>query len=302
MEFFCPQPMTSMSRMAEPVEYDNSSIPNKRLDIRYGALPEQKLDIYLPAEGKGPWPVIIYVHGGGWNMGTKRIGVLGGLVGTLAKGYAVISVDYRLAPETVFPEFLYDVKTAIRWARANAAEYGFDPARFALLGDSAGAQLCLTAAFTADLPEYEGEKYGWEGVSSAVAAVIDMYGPSALYADNAQWLNESGILFASLNGEGKVSRLDDMMKYLSSDPALLPMISPLALVHKDIPPVLILHGESDHVVPVQHAKLLRERITKVCGADRVEVILYPERVHADKEFSTDENAETVVSFLDRVMK
>lgn len=138
-------------------------------------------------------PVIFYVHGGGWIMGTQRLGGLACISGALAHGYAVISVEYRLAPAVHFPEFIFDVKTAVRWARANAPQYGFDPARIGMIGDSAGGHISLMFGFTADRPEYEGIHYGHAGYSSAIQAVVDMYGPADLAADEDQWYQESKV-------------------------------------------------------------------------------------------------------------
>ena len=298
---FTPEQFAIVKRMMAPKIFDPASVARSFADLNYGPLPEQTVDVYLPPVGDGPWPLIIYVHGGGWTLGTKRECALECIIDALNCGYAIISVNYRLAPAVKFPEFLYDVKTAVRWARANAAEYGFDPERFAIMGDSAGAHLSLMVGFTADIPEYEGEKYGWAGVSSAVQAVVDLYGPTVLNADNAAWLKESGVPLISLSG-GTSAPLDLMMACFTPDPDMLAFISPLTLVHKEIPPVLILQGEADPIVPKQHSTLLAERIHKICGTDRAELRLYPERTHSDYAFMTDETAHTTVEFLDKYLK
>ena len=173
------------ARMMAPNTFDCTTVARRRTDIAYGTLPEQKLDLYYPPEGEGPWPLILYIHGGGWYLGSKRECSLECIIDAVNCGYAVASVDYRLSPAVKFPEFVFDVKTAVRWARANAAVYDLDPERIAVMGDSAGGHLALTLGFTANRPEWEGAQYGWAGVSSAVQAVVDMYGPSDLAADNA---------------------------------------------------------------------------------------------------------------------
>ncbi len=291
------------SRMVGPSIFDPSFIRNRYEDIQYGTLPEQKLDLYLPDERSAPLPLIIYIHGGGWCMGSKKECALECIIDALHSGYAVMSIDYRLAPGTKFPEFLFDVKTAVRWARANAAAYGLDPDRFAAMGDSAGGHLSLMVGFTAGRPEYEGEKYGWAGVSSAVQAVVDMYGPAVLDGDKNAWLAESGIIRAGFMGlAAEESPVDRMMDYISTDHDMLALVSPIAYVHKDIPPVLILQGAIDPVVPKQHSTLLAERIDAVCGPGRVDLRLYPERSHSDYAFMNDSTARTAVEFLDRYFK
>ena len=105
---FSEEQMAIFKRMVTPTLFDPGPIRRKYLDVQYGTLPEQKVDVYLPDEGDGPFPLIIYVHGGGWSMGSKREGALPCIIDAIKYGYAVISVDYRLAPGVKFPEFLFE--------------------------------------------------------------------------------------------------------------------------------------------------------------------------------------------------
>ena len=283
-----------------PIAFDSSSVKNRFLDVKYGPLPEQLLDVYLPESGKGPFPVVFYVHGGGWTMGSKTLAFLGGVIGLIDHGYAVISVDYRLAPKTTFPEFLFDIKTSVRWARANAETYGFDPARFGMAGDSAGGHLTLMMGFTADRPEYAGGKYGWSGVSDGIQAICDMYGPSILANPTEQYFRESGVARLGVGASNKTSPFK--RAFGTSNVGLLDLISPISHVHKDIPPILILHGVKDGVVPYQHSTLLDQKIKEVCGEGRSELVLYEDRNHADSGFNTKENSEILAVFFDRYLK
>ena len=302
---FSEEQMAIFKRMVTPTVFDPSPIRRKFLDVQYGTLPEQKVDVYLPDEGDGPFPLIIYVHGGGWSMGTKREGALPCIIDAIKFGYAVISVDYRLAPGVKFPEFLFDVKTAVRWARANAKEYRFDPDRFGMVGDSAGGHLTLMVGFTAGHPEYEGEQYGWAGVSSAVQAIIDMYGPSILDADRDAFLKESGVPAMSFGApppkEG-FAPASGMAGAFTADMNMLHLISPIQYVHKDIPPTMIQQGEMDPIVPKQNSTLLAEKIRRICGPDRVDLRLYPERTHSDGAFMGTENCMEVLPFFDKYLK
>lgn len=288
----------AMKRMMLPNVYDPSKLKRKYLDIQYGTLKEQILDVYLPDEGDGPFPLIIYVHGGGWSMGNRREGALDCIIGALKCGYAIITMDYRLVPTVKFPEFLYDVKTAVRWARAHAAQYGFDPARFGMVGDSAGGHLTLMVGFTANHPELEGEQYGWAGWSSEVQAIIDMYGPAVLDGDTAAWLEENGLPPRKPMGGGG----NPMGRAFTDDLNMLKMISPISYVHRGIPPVMIQQGGIDPVVPKQHSILTAKRIEEVCGKARVDLRIYPERTHSDHAFMTDENCKEAVEFFDKYLK
>ena len=287
-------------KMATPLEFDSSNIKNKYLNVSYGPLPEQLIDIYLPEEGDGPFPVIFYTHGGGWSMGSKTNGFLDGIIGAIHKGYAVISVDYRLAPHVTFPEFIFDVKSAIRWARAHAAEYNFNPELFGIAGDSAGGNIALTIGFTADRPEYSGSKYGWAGYSDGVQVVCDMFGPSILSTDRSKFFRESGVKIAFKRAADKSEPYKQVFGTINEN--ILGLFSPLNQVHKDIPPVLILHGAIDGVVPYQHSTLLYDKIKEVCGNDRAQFILYEDINHADYRFNTQDNCDEIVRFFDRYLK
>lgn len=121
------------------------------------------LDLHVP-DGPGPFPAAILVHGGGFDGGSKSTNVKP-LFDVLANaGFAWFSIDYRLAPEAHFPHAMEDVNSAIRWLKANAAEYRVDVSKIALIGESAGGFL-VNYAGTHDTPE------------TKVAAVVDFYGP-----------------------------------------------------------------------------------------------------------------------------
>ena len=301
-EYVTPE---DFARMATPVIFDTNRVKNKVLDVQYGTLPEQKLDIYLPDEAVAPFPVIFYVHGGGWYLGNKLEGALDCIIDAIKHGYAVISVDYRLAPGVSYPEFIFDVKTAVRWARAHAAEYGFDPDHFGMIGDSAGGHITLTMGFTGDWVEYEGKEFGWADQSSKLQAICDMYGPSILFADEDEWYRQSKVRRMATapvaEGEEAPPTMYDLA-FGTRNKNLLRVISPYSMVHKDIPPTMIQQGMVDAVVPYQHSTLLAERIVEVCGADRVHLCTYPERNHSDKDFMTLENCKEVLAFFDKYLK
>ena len=277
--------------------FDPTPFKNTVLDIQYGTLPEQILDLYLPEEGDGPFPVLFDVHGGGWMLGNRRESYIAKKMDMLNRGYAVIAMDYRLWPEVLFPENLYDVKTAVRWARAHAQEYNLDPERFTMVGDSAGGHLTLMVAFTADRPEYAGYQYGWEGYSDAVQAACDMFGPSVMDSRAANFYKESGVKRITF-GEGPATIEGIMAECFGREDNLLKLISPLELVHKDIPPLLILQGHDDGMVPYQNSTLVYDRICKVCGEGRAELQLYDDYNHEDPRFYEGERlCDTLEEFF-----
>lgn len=186
------------------------------------------LDLHLPAAG--PAPVVLYVHGGGWRLGSRRSfgpnfttdGSFGRIV---AAGFAVASVDYRLSGEAVFPAQVDDVRAALGWLREHAAEYSLDASRIVAWGESAGATLASLVALE---PE------------SGVAGVIDWYGPSDLIA------------FAALSDPAELANTRES-QWLGGTALDLPeaarAASPALRANADAPPFLIAHGDADAFVP-----------------------------------------------------
>ena len=157
-------------------------------DVVYSTLPKTpygrrdlRVDIFRPDDEK-VYPALLMIHGGGWNSGDKSLQVP--MAQQIAKsGYVTIPVEYRLIPEAVYPAGLHDVKTAIRWVRAHAAEYGIDPDRIAVSGCSAGAQLATLAGVTNGSKRHEG-KGQWRKTSSDVQAVISMDGIATFVSES----------------------------------------------------------------------------------------------------------------------
>jgi acetyl esterase/lipase len=131
---------------------------------------------YLPPEGDGPFPTIIFIHGGAFVFGGKRDTQFLHAIDGINRGYAVVSVEHRLAFEAKYPYPLFDVKAAIRFLRANAEKYKLDGDRFASCGDSAGAYYAVMAAATQSNPAFEDLSMGNASYSSKVKAVVSWYG------------------------------------------------------------------------------------------------------------------------------
>lgn len=221
------------------------------------------LDLYLPAASE-PCPAIVYLHGGGWAVGTRRR--FGRAFASwsptpldrLAQaGFAVATVDYRLSGEARFPAQLDDVKAAIRWLRGNSSRLGVDATRLITWGESAGGHLATLAGLTGGRPELDGLIGEHLGESSAVSGVIDWYGPMNLLSLGSQHAPDSD------------KRPDDSDSWestmvgvpLQTDPARTLAASPISYVHGDAPPVQIHHGINDTLVPfaqsVEFAEALR---------------------------------------------
>lgn len=211
----------------------------------------QKLDLYLPKEGKN-LPLIINIHGGAFRGGSKEMGVP---LDYLARGCAVASINYRLSQDAVFPAQIEDCKAAVRWLRANAARYNLDPEHFAAWGSSAGGYLAAMLGTAGDVKEFEvGENLG---VSSRVQAVVDYFGPTDFLQMDAHRL-PSGEVHDSANSPE--SQLIGGQVQENKEKAA--RANPISYVTKNTPPFLICHGDSDPLVPRHQSELLEAALKK----------------------------------------
>jgi acetyl esterase/lipase len=197
----------------------------------------QKMDVYLPSAG-GPWPVLVYVHGGSWMTGDKAEAdmFVGGMT---AEGYAVVSLNYRLYPAARFPQMIEDIKCAIRSLRAHAREFNLDADHIAALGVSAGGHL-VSLLGTTDVSA------GWDvgeylEYSSRVQAVIAL----APATDLTQQFLSPETQAQLLQGFGTANILT---------------ASPITHVSPGDPPFLLIHGDRDPLLPVQQSQAMYEQL------------------------------------------
>jgi alpha-L-fucosidase 2 len=239
--------------------------PTKITDVEYGHAGGEvlKLDVSMP-EGKGPFPIAILVHGGGWSSGDKSGTDKPGSSADISPWFAAFnaakftwfSINYRCAPKNRWPACLDDVETAIRWVKAHAADYKGDPNRIALVGHSAGGHLvCLAATVVDD--------------SIRVQAVVGF----AAVTNHEQDLPVRGGLSTSLQN------LLDRPKALTPESlGLLREISPLNHVRPGLPPFLLIHGDADKTVPIQQSRDFQAKLK--ANDVRCDLIVIPGAPHA----------------------
>jgi acetyl esterase/lipase len=288
----------------EPPPANTDHVKRKFLAISYAGLsPAQKLDIYLPDEGAGPFPVIVYIHGGAFMGGDKAdVQVLPSLEG-LKRGYAVVSINYRLSGEARFPALVHDAKAAIRWIRANAQIYHFDRSRIAAWGGSAGAYLALMLGTSAGVDRLEDLNMGNPDQPSTVQAVVSWFGPSDFLKMDEQ-LEESGLRpLPGTEHSGANSPESLLLGHkITEIPEQVRAANPLTYIQPKAPPFLIQHGTRDAVVPVQQSIALAAKLRAVLGNRMVTLQLIEGAEHGDPRFETPENVDKVLDFLDKHLK
>jgi acetyl esterase/lipase len=251
-------------------------------DLSYvaGGHEQQRLDLYLPEKAGGVRPLVVWIHGGGWEAGRKEDSPAQWLVG---KGYVVASINYRLSKQAVFPAQIEDCKAAIRWLRANAAKYHLDPDRVGVAGDSAGGHLVALLGTTGNVKELEGN-LGNPEQSSRVQAVVDFYGPTDFVSWDPNFNKYAYSVITNLIG---VPPQEDKEKARKA--------SSVAYVNKDSAPFLILHGDKDGIVPLAQSQSLAEALKKA----GVEVTLHVVEGsgHGGPAFFTPESRKRIDEFF-----
>ncbi len=279
-------------------------IKRKMFDLAYAdSSPSQKLDIYWPEEGDGPFPVIVSIHGGAFMGGDKRDIQLTPMFESLKRNYVLVGVNYRMSGEAKFPALIHDVKAAIRWIRANAKNYLFDPQRIATWGGSAGGYLSLMMGVSAWATELEDLSLGNSEQPSHVQAVVDWFGPTDFLKMDGQ-LAESGFAPTEEFSHNGVDSPESLLlgAQITKIPELVSKANPETYIRAIAPPFFIQHGTHDDTVPHQQSVNIAAKLADVLGKDKVTLELLPNARHADPAFETPQNVKKVLDFLDSILR
>ncbi|AHV98491.1 alpha/beta hydrolase fold domain-containing protein [Paenibacillus sabinae] len=249
-----------------------------------------------------PMPVMVYIHGGGWNHGDRKQALANICNYVTKRGYIGVSLDYRLTPEAPFPAQLQDVKLAIRYLRAHAAEYHLDPSRIGVWGSSAGGHLAsllgttghmdsgettaLDTGHVVNVPDLDGTG-GWQEYSDQVQAVVDMYGPADF---TTKFANSYSSVTALLGGNNAFS---------VPDQARLAM--PGTYASPDDPPFFIRHGDADATIPYTDSVTFSNQL-KDAGVKVIDVKIVPGQGHGFTGGAAEQANAEAWAFLDQYVK
>ncbi|RAV28667.1 alpha/beta hydrolase [Sinomicrobium soli] len=221
-----------------PVDYPEHY--EARIDAVYTVVNgwEGRMDIYYPAGEGEAVPLVINIHGGGWNHGVKES--QRGYGSFFKNGYAVANVEYRLVDVATAPGAIEDIRCALVYLYQHAVELNIDTGRVVLMGGSAGGHLALMAGLLGDDRRFDANCPYEESLK--VAAIIDKYGVTDLTPLSA-WKSARNWL-----GSGR------------EDEEFVKSVSPLFYVDKNSPPVFIVHGNADPIVPYEQSVALHQKL------------------------------------------
>lgn len=221
----------------------------------------QRLDIYFPEQTPtSPLPLIVHIHGGGWMGGSKFPCDIRAMT---TQGYVVASIEYRFSQKAKFPAQIQDCQAAIRWLRANADRYHINPKKIGVIGGSAGGHLSALVGVTGGKKVFAAIG-GNEDQSDAVQCVCDIFGPTNFASVIEQAENDKNVknIFKFNTPSDPYSEL---IGAKLSDKDKTAAVSPITYVDKNCPPMLILHGTHDTLVPFAQSEEL-EAALKMHGA------------------------------------
>ena len=276
---FCTSTFAQTTPVAAPAVTDSSKfkvvpVPDgftAQLNVVYTKVNDWdgRMDLYLPPTNGAPTPVIINIHGGGWNHGAKE--EQGGFTPYFKAGFAVANIEYRLTSQATAPAAIEDTRCALIYLIKNAKELHLDPNKIIIMGGSAGGHLALMGGLLQNNHLFDSNCSGVENVK--VAAIIDKYG----IADVNDWAYGPYI---------KSKSATNWLGAKKNDQEFIKSVSPIHWVKKTSPPVFIVHGDADPTVPYQESVALHAALVE--AGVKTEFITIPGGLHG--KFDKDQNA------------
>jgi acetyl esterase/lipase len=246
-----------------------------------------KLDMARPATGKGPFPAVVCIYGGGWVSGNRH--TMRPWIDYLAAcGYVAVAPTYRLAPKHPFPAAVADMRNCVRWLRLHAREYNIDPDHIGAMGLSAGGHLSLMLGLTGNDDRFGPDDVSRSGESATVQAVVNYFGPADLVSKNWSDLVSREFLIPFL-GADKTKRVENGR-----------LASPLSYVSKGDAPILTFQGDADPLVPVSQACELHGRLCEAGLSNELQILRRQSHGWGDPHLTR--TRQDMVRFFDRYLK
>jgi len=268
--------MFAQEALVKKVEYPLGY--ESKIDVVYTKVKDWdgRLDVYFNPASTTPTPVIINIHGGGWNHGTKE--GQGGFNTFFNAGFAVANVEYRMVNIAKAPGAIEDIRSAMDYLILHAKELNIDPKRIVLMGGSAGAHLALMGGFLGNDRRFDTYCKGKEDMK--VAAIISKYAPSDLVDKTDKFYTYKSLL----------NWMGDNME----DAAFRASISPVTYISKTNPPVFIVHGNADPIVPYEQSVKLHQKLDKAGVYNEFITVEGGKHGNFEKDKNSEINKATIV--------
>ncbi|GAA4469066.1 alpha/beta hydrolase [Nibrella saemangeumensis] len=290
-----------MAQNREP-DFEKIAIQSARywLDIDYvgDGIVGHRLDIHLPKNGTGPFPIVVCVYGSAWFSNSSKAATFSAGLGQklLENGFAVVSINHRSSSDAKFPAQIQDVKAAIRFVRANASTFGLDNSFIGITGWSSGGHLSTMAGTTNGVKketfkgldvDIEGSLGKFTGTGSQVNAVVDWFGPTDFLI-----MDSCGSSFS--HNEAKSPESSLIGGPIQENPDKVALANPISYVRKGNPPFLIFHGNKDPLVPHCQSEKLYDKLQK--EGVKSELVIVPEGGHGPGVM-IDQYYDRAIAFL-----
>lgn len=281
---FCYSCSNMLAQNADTATYKPVDFPDgfsARMNVVYTQAKnwEGQMDIYMPSTDKGPSPVVINIHGGGWHKGVRQSQT--GFNTFFKMGFAVANISYRLTGEATAPAAVEDARCALIYLVQHAQELNIDTSRIVIMGGSAGGHLALMAGLLGNDHRFDGNCPTTTPIR--VAAIIDKYGITDLW----DW---------SYGPRIKSNSATRWLGHKATDKKFIASVSPITYINENSPPIFIVHGDADPTVPYQQSVDLHKKL-KAAGV-KTEFITVKGGLHGkfDKEKNSEIN-KAIVKFL-----
>jgi acetyl esterase/lipase len=258
------------------VEYPSGF--SKQLDVIYTKVNDWdgRMDLYIPSKDKGPTPILINIHGGGWNKGIKESQT--GFKTFFKEGFAVANVEYRLSGQATAPAAVEDIRCALIYLIKNAKVLNIDVDKIIIMGGSAGGHLALMGGLLGNNPVFDGNCPSIDNIK--VAAIIDKYGITDVW----DW---------AYGPQHKSKSPQQWLGDKAKDEVFAKSVSPISYVNKNSPPTFIVHGNSDPIVPYYQSVNLYKKFQE--AGVKSEFITVQGGLHG--KFEKEKNKEINVAII-----